>query len=78
VFGRKKLSVEVRRLKPEPGDILVLKYDGKLTEAEAQRIKATVEGVTEHKAMVLTEGMSIDVLEPDGTYDLRCREPGPA
>jgi hypothetical protein len=62
VFGRKKLPVEVRRLKLEPGDILVLKYDGSLTQKDCHELKERVEAIVGHQTLVLTGGMDIDVL----------------
>jgi hypothetical protein len=62
VFGRKKLPVQVRRLKLEPGDILVLKYDGRLSRADCYALKERVEAITGHRAMALTDGMDLDVL----------------
>lgn len=56
------LPDEVQRLKLEPGDVLVLSYDGMLSADQAQHMRAIVEQrFPGHKAMVLTDGMTLSV-----------------
>lgn len=46
-----------------PGDTLVLRFPGRLTQDEAERVKEIAEGVFEGvKVAIITDGADIDVL----------------
>lgn len=68
MFGRgKRLPAEVRRLRLEPNDILVLKCEGRITEDMAATLKRKVEDrVPEHRCLVLDSDAELSVLTPFG------------
>ena len=72
-FNRKKpklidLVQEIKILKLEPGDIVVLKYPGVLKKEIAERIMAHVNEIIneiikeKNRTMILEDGMDLDVL----------------
>lgn len=51
------------------GDTLVLTYPGRLTEADADRIKAHLTGLLDVRVMVVGDGARLSVIREEGHED---------
>lgn len=60
--GKESVELDVSVLKCQPGDMLVLRHQGPITQEMAVRIQASVEDLFDGrvKAMVLSDGLSLE------------------
>lgn len=59
---------DVQRLHLEPGDTLVFKVRRDLTPEQAERIREVAkQALPDHRFLVLTEGIDLQVVEPPPT-----------
>lgn len=57
---------DVQRLSLHPGDVIVLKVTGKVSEEMGRHLKGTMENVMPgHKCLVLESGMEIGLIGKD-------------
>jgi hypothetical protein len=63
---RDDLKIEdIKRLRLEPGDILILRMRGRITMAAAEHIRNVFQNeIPGHKVMVLEDGARLDVVTP--------------
>lgn len=59
---------EVRVLRPQPGDVLVVRLPGVASEYELEQNRELIEELVGNgvKVLVLAEGSSLDVIRKDG------------
>jgi hypothetical protein len=55
------LDIEIRRLRIEPGDVLVVRVNGAFTACTADRIKTSIAGVVGEHVPVMVVGPEIDL-----------------
>lgn len=68
---------KITTLSLQPDDVLVLNYEGKLSDKLYHHLKATLERVTPgHKVLIIEQGMTLQVLKPalKWTSDLPTQE----